>query len=337
MFSSFMHASRLTSTASKWIGIRPMLAATTAILMSGCGGSSEPLNPGKITAFVSVPPQAKLVRAIGGEHVVVEVLAGPGKDPHDFSPSSKQTMSLGRAEVWFTTRMPFEKRMTKKVQSNAKRLLIVDTTEGQPLHPASQNQAGHTESAEDSHADHDHGHDHEHHHHDHSAGDPHLWLSPPLLKLQAQKIANTLTAIAPEQSTVFEENLKSIQTEIEGVHSDLEKSLAPHRGATFLAYHGAFGWFAEAYGLNQEIIEYGGRSPETKRLRSTIEKAKAKGIKVVFTQPQFDRRSAEAVAEGLDGKVIEIDPLAEDLFVNLRKIGEQLVADLSTHSPGDSQ
>ena len=314
----------------KPIGIRLVLAVAATTMLSGCGGSSEPLNPGKVTAFVSVPPQAKLVSAIGGEHVVVEVLAGPGKDPHDFSPSSKQTMSLGRAEVWFTTRMPFEKRMVGKVQSNAKRLLVVDTTEGQPLNPPSQNQPGH----EDSHAGHDHDHDH---HHDHSAGDPHLWLSPPLLKLQAKKIAETLTELAPEQSAIFETNLKALQTEIDSVHLELEKTLAPYRGATFLAYHGAFGWFADAYGLNQEIIEYGGRSPETKRLRSIIEKAKASGIKVVFTQPQFDRNSAEAVAEGLGGKVIEIDPLAEDLFANLRDIGKQLATDLATHSPVESQ
>jgi len=313
-----------------------MLAAMTAGLLSGCGGSSEPLNPGKVTVFVSVPPQASLVKSIGGEHVVVEVLAGPGKDPHDFSPSSKQTMNLGRAEVWFTTRMPFERRMTKKVQSNAKRLLIVDTTAGQPLHPTSQPRAEHSDTAEDSHAGHDHGHGHDHDH-DHSAGDPHLWLSPPLLKLQAEKITDTLVELAPEHSVDFQTNLKTLQTQIDSLHSELENSLTPHRGATFLAYHGAFGWFADAYGLKQEVIEYGGRSPETKRLRAIIEKAKASGIKVVFTQPQFDRRSAEAVAEGLGGKVIEIDPLAEDLFANLRSIGGQLVADLSTHSPGESK
>ena len=333
MFTSFSHRPVIIRPILKRLAVFVLLPATAAFLLSGCGGSSEPLNPGKVTAFVSVPPQASLVSAIGGEHVVVEVLAGPGKDPHAFSPSSKQTMNLGRAEVWFTTRMPFERRMTKKVQSNAKRLRIVDTTEGQPLHPTSQPQAMH-DDAEDSHQ----GHDHEHGHlHDHSAGDPHLWLSPPLLKLQAQTIAETLTQLAPEHAADFEANLQSLQAKIDSLHSELEKSLASHRGATFLAYHGAFGWFADAYGLKQKVIEYGGRSPETKRLLAIIEMARADGIKVVFTQPQFDRRSAEAVAKGLGGKVIEIDPLAEDLFANLRSIAKQLVTDLSTHSPSSAQ
>lgn len=325
-----MHQFLITRSILARLAALVMLAVTTAVLLSGCGGSSEPINPGKITVFVSVPPQATLVNAIGGEHVVAEVLAGPGKDPHAFSPSSKQTMNLGRAEVWFTTRMPFERRMTKKVQSNAKRLLIVDASQGQPLHPPSQFRTKTNGSDEHNHDDH--GHDH-----DHSAGDPHLWLSPPLLKLQAQIIADTLTKLAPEHGADFQTNLNLLQAQIDRLHSDLEKSLAPHRGAAFLAYHGAFGWFADAYGLKQEIIEYGGRSPETKRLLAIIEKAKADGIKVVFTQPQFDRRSAAAVAKGLGGKVIEIDPLAEDLFSNLHNIGKQLVIDLSTHSPSQSQ
>lgn len=307
-----------------------ILTLTMAALLSSCGESSAPLNPGKITVFVSVPPQAALINAIGGEHVVTEVLAGPGKDPHAFSPSSKQTMNLGRAEVWFTTRMPFERRMTKKVQSNAKRLLIVDTSKGQPLHPPSQIRPKANVNDDHNHASHDHD-------HDHPAGDPHLWLSPPMLKLQAQIIADTLTELAPEHAADFQANLNGLQTQLDRLHSELETSLAAHRGAVFLAYHGAFGWFADAYGLKQEVIEYGGRSPETKRLLAIIEKARADGIKVVFTQPQFDRRSADAIAKGLGGKVIEIDPLAEDLFANLRNIGKQLVTDLSTHSPGESQ
>lgn len=330
MSSSITHRPLIIRPSLTGLGACMILTLTVAALLSGCGGSSEPLNPGKITAFVSVPPQATLVNAIGGEHVTVEVLAGPGKDPHAFSPSSKQTMNLGRAEIWFTTRMPFERRMTKKVQANAKRLLIVDTSKGQPLHPESQPRSRSGDA--DEHAGHDHDHDH-----DHSAGDPHLWLSPPILKIQAQIIADALTKSDPEHAADFQANLDKLQAQIDSLHADLEKSLAPHRGATFLAYHGAFGWFADSYGLKQEIIEYGGRSPETKRLRAIIEKAKADGIKVVFTQPQFDRRSADAVAAGLGGKVIEIDPLAEDLFSNLRSIGKQLVTDLSTHSPGESQ
>lgn len=314
---------RLPISRSTVFGTGSIVALAAAMLLSSCGGSSEPLNAGKITAYVSVPPQATLVSVIGGEHVVVEILAGAGKDPHDFSPSPKQAMNLGRAEVWFTTRMPFERSMAKKVHSNARRLRIVDTTEGQPSYPASQPNPD--ESA--AHDDH-HGHDHDHAH-DHSDGDPHLWLSPPHLKLQAEKIAATLAELAPEHGADFQANLTTLESQIDQVHAEIDKDLAPYRGATFLAYHGAFAWFADAYGLKQEAIEFGGRSPETKRLRQIIENARATGIRAVFTQPQFDRRSAEAVAKGLGGSVIDIDPLAEDLFGNLRHIAEQLGSALS--------
>ena len=313
-----------------------LVASATCCLsiLTGCGGSSEPLNPGKVTAFVSVPPQATIVKAIGGDHVVVETLAGAGKDPHDFSPSTRQTVSLGRAEVWFTTRMPFERSMKKKVGDNAKHLKIVDITDGAPDFPESQPTPDH----EDAHADHDdHGHDHDHHHHhDHSAGDPHLWLAPRYLKSQAQFIASSLSELDPTNAAEFASNLKKFGQQIDELDAELAKTLAPHKGATFLAYHGAFAWFADAYGLKQEVIEFAGKSPETKRLLSIIENAKQAGIRVVFTQPQYDPKSAQTVASGLDGKVVNIDPLAPDLFANLSSIANELAAALAS-SPAPAE
>jgi zinc transport system substrate-binding protein len=301
-------------------------------LLSGCGGSSEPLNPGKVTAFVSVPPQATVVQAIGGERVVVETLAGAGKDPHDFSPSTRQTVSLGRAEVWFTTRMPFERGMKKKVGKNAKSLKIVDITEGAPEFPESQPTPDHEGEGEDAHADHhDHDHDH-HHHHDHSAGDPHLWLAPAYLKSQAQLVAASLSELDPTHASEFAANLKAFEQQLDDLDAELEKTLAPHKGATFLAYHGAFAWFADAYGLKQEVIEFAGKAPETKSLLGIIEKANAAGIRVVFTQPQYDPKSAQTVAAGLNGKVVNIDPLAADLFSNLRSITNELAAALASQA-----
>ena len=232
--------------------------------------------------------------------------------------------------------MPFERSMKERVGKNAKRLKIVDTTEGAPLFPASQAQPDHHDHdhGHDAHQGHDHDHhDHGHHHHDHSAGDPHLWLSPGHVKDQAVKVAAALIEVDPDNRAIYESNTVTFAEQLGELHAELETALAPHMGATFLAYHGAFGWFADAYGLTQETVEFAGRAPETKRLRGIIDKAKQAGISVVFTQPQYDPASAKAVAEGLGGTVVTIDPLARDLFANLRSIADELATALSASEP----
>jgi zinc transport system substrate-binding protein len=51
-----------------------------------------------------------------------------------------------------------------------------------------------------------------------------------------------------------------------------------------------------------------------------IETAKTKGIDVILVQRQFDTHSAEAIASEIGGRVIELDPLAEDWLANMRTI-----------------
>ena len=104
--------------------------------------------------------------------------------------------------------------------------------------------------------------------------------------------------------------------------------MEPYLGATFFVYHPAFGYFADAYGLYQEPVETGGQSPTPKALTAFIENAKKEGAKVIFVQPQFDQRNAETVAKAIGGKVVPLDPLAEDVLGNLKTIADSIATAL---------
>ena len=67
-------------------------------------------------------------------------------------------------------------------------------------------------------------------------------------------------------------------------------------------FHPGFGYFADAYGLKQEAVEAGGRTPAAKQLRVLIEQARADGVKTIFVQPQFAPQSAQVVAEAIGGE-----------------------------------
>ena len=54
------------------------------------------------------------------------------------------------------------------------------------------------------------------------------------------------------------------------------------------------------------------------------EEAKKEGIKVVFVQKQFSKQSAETVADAIEGRVVQIDPLAREYLSNMKEIAEAL-------------
>lgn len=317
-----------------------------AAMLSGCGVKSAPREAGDgdrgtIRAVVSVPPQAEFVRRVGGDHVEVEVLVGDGQDPHTFSPTPSQMTALGRADVLFTVGMPFEQTLVEKIAEAGSGPKVVDTGAGfekialqcdHPSHAAGgeghaeehghADGHGHEEGHEDGHDD---GHDHEHH-----EPDPHIWLAPNLIKVQAGHIEAALAEAAPEHAAEFQQNRAALDAELDELHAALSEQMDPHIGERFYVFHPAFGYFGHTYGIDQVAVEVNGNSPTPKELSDFIAMAKGEGVKVLFTQPQFDPRAAETVAEALGAQVVPLDPLAPDVLANLRRIADAIAAGFSS-------
>jgi len=79
----------------------------------------------------------------------------------------------------------------------------------------------------------------------------------------------------------------------------------------------------------QVPVEVGGREPGPRQLADLIERAQRDSVRVVFVQPQFSTRSAEAVADAIDGAVVPINPLSYDYLGNMRLIADQIASGLS--------
>jgi zinc transport system substrate-binding protein len=266
------------------------------------------------------------VESIGGDFFDVQTLASESDDPHTFSPTPKDVVQLSSAQVYFTAELPFERALLEKLEESKFAPLEINLINGLETLDGS---CDHPSQDDHSHDDHDHEHshdDHDHSAHDHSGLDPHVWLSPAHLIEQVSIISSALrelTDSAEEKEQIDERTLELIFN-ITATDKELVTALAPMRGETFYVYHGAFGYFARAYGLVQKSVELNGRSPEPKALVNLIEQAKKDEVSVIFVQPQFDSTSAKALAEAIDGKVIPIDPLAKNVLENLISIAEKI-------------
>jgi zinc transport system substrate-binding protein len=265
---------------------------------------------GKPTVIVSIPPQKAFIEALTGTEVDVIVLIQPGQNPTNFALSPRAMAEIGKASHYFSIGVPMETGLLPKLQSSYPQLKIVDTA------------AGIRKRSLESHF-HDHGEGEDGHEH---AQDPHIWLSPGLVKIQLRHYMRELVELLPENRTFLEENRTTFLEKLEMVDNTLKTTLRPLKGATVFVYHPAFGYFLERYGLKQETVEIEGKQPSPKQLRWLVKLAAEFDAKTIFVQPQFERKAAQTLADAIGGKVEIIDPLSEDYLDNLIHMGETILA-----------
>ncbi|MEW6347737.1 MAG: zinc ABC transporter substrate-binding protein [Thermodesulfobacteriota bacterium] len=292
------------------------------VALSSHSSASDAEPGGRIKVFVSIVPQAYFVERIGGPHVEVKVLVGPGMDVHTFEPSPRTVTDLAKARILFRIGLPYEDVLVAKIGSTFKNLEVVDTRRGIPLRE--------TEEGEEAHGHGEASHNaKEADHHGKGEKDPHIWLAPRLVKIQAENMCRALQRIDPARAEEYAKNLGAFLADLDTLDAELSQALAPVRGKTFFVFHSAFGYFADAYGLKQEAVETGGKEPSARRLAKLITQAKEDGVRVIFVQPQFSQKSSEALASAIGGAVVPVDDLARDYLANMKSIAEKVRTALS--------
>jgi zinc transport system substrate-binding protein len=94
-----------------------------------------------------------------------------------------------------------------------------------------------------------------------------------------------------------------------------------------MIYHPALSYFARDYGLHQISIEEGGKEPSPAHLKEIIEVCKTEKVRIVFIQPEFDRRNAEVMAKETGTRIVPINPLSYNWEEEMIKIAKELAAD----------
>jgi zinc transport system substrate-binding protein len=293
-------------------------AAALALGPAACAPESDAPAP-RLGAFVCLLPQAWFVQRIGGPRVQVDTLVAPGQSPHTYEPTPRQIARLAQAQVYFSVGFPFEKLLLEKVTADNPHLRVVDSRAGVKLRYFTDEEAAHEEA--------EHGAERDHHHsnnEDAREPDPHFWLSPRDASIMAANIAKGLEEVDPGHAAEYQDRLRSLQADLDQTDAALAKALAPLKGRPLFVYHPAFGYFADAYGLKQVAVEIEGKEPSARQLAALIDRARREGARVIFVQPQFSAKSADAVAKTLGGVVVPMDDLAPDYLANLNDMAAKI-------------
>ena len=98
----------------------------------------------------------------------------------------------------------------------------------------------HDDHGDEEHADHD---EHGHEGHDHGAHDPHAWLSPQNASVWLNVIAAQLSAADPDNAGAYFANAAAARSELEALSAEINATLDPVRGGSFIVFHDAYQYF----------------------------------------------------------------------------------------------
>jgi zinc transport system substrate-binding protein len=268
-------------------------------------------NSKPIEIFVSILPQMDFVERIGGDRVSVHVMVGPGQSPATYEPTPRQMTKLTEADIYFRIGTPFENVWMDRIRASNPSLTIIDARDTIKLRDFAHNESLLEPLAENR-------------AHSHGLKDPHIWTNPLNVKIFMQHFTDTLVAMYPDNKTFFENNYRLLATQLDDLDSKIQAIFQNNSKKEFLVFHPSWGYFADRYGLMQIAIELEGKTPNAKDLASVIDYANQHKIGHVFVQAQFSKKDAQAVANAINGKVIPVDPLAEDYMNNLLVVAQKI-------------
>lgn len=265
------------------------------VFLTGCAAAPEA--GGRIQVAVSVPPQAEIVRRIGGGRVAVESLAAPGASDEDLSLSPRKAVSLERADLYVKVGHPaygVEARYVDPFLARHPNIRVVDMSRGIDLI---------------------------HDDHGHEGGDPHVWVAPETVAVAARNIAAALSDLDPGHAPEYRANLDLFLKDLDRLDREIRSRLQGGQRA-FLVYHPSWAYFARQYGLEQIAIEAEGKEPSAASLIETIEHAREEGAQVLLVaQP---RKSAQVLADEIDGRIVTADPQSTDWEGTLLRVADAL-------------
>ena len=277
---------------TSWTRTAALLAAGVSSFLSCNPDEAPSQREKKIEVVVSILPQAEFVEKVGGGRVRVKVMIPPGASPHTYEPAPARLAEAGRAALYIAvgSGLSFERIWLEKLKALHPEMRVVASAEGI----------------------------------ERIGRDPHVWLSPKLAGLMVRRVCQALSRIDPGHRAAYERNRDAYLHELDGLDRKIRRIVRETGLRSFMVYHPSWGYFAREYGLEQLAVETEGKDPTPRRLARLVDLARQRKVKAIFVSPQFDRRSAQALADEIGARIFVVDPLPRHYVEELDRFADRL-------------
>jgi zinc transport system substrate-binding protein len=266
-------------------------------LMTGCSQSAETgQSSDKPVVAVTIVPEQTFVEAVCGDLVDLVTLVPPGNSPENYEPTPQEMADFSQASLYFTIGVPTE---DANILANTGDVTVVALEDAvAELYPDRTFEDG--------------------------GRDPHIWLSPKRVAVMIDTICAEMSQLDPDNVSTYQANAQNYKDQLQEVDAEITAALSGVTNKTFIAYHPAFGYLADDYGLTMVALEEEGKEATPQQLQAAIDLAKAQNIKVIFYQEEIDSSQSQAFAEELGGQTIQLEPLSADYINNMRKMAQTM-------------
>jgi zinc transport system substrate-binding protein len=234
----------------------------------------------RLAVVASIHPIADIAERVGGSLAEVQVLLPAGTSPHTFEPTPREMRLLSKADLFLAVGLGLEHWAGTLVDAADGRGRQVMVSKGVPL----------------------------------LGGDPpnpHIWLDPLRAKVIAANIANAYEHLLPDRAPMIVEQRRRVSASLDSLHHWIAEMLDKLTTRRFVAFHPAWVYFAERYGLEQVAVieEFPGKEPSPRYLAQLIGLTREVGVPVIFAEPQLNPKVARILAEEAGVGVAVVDPL----------------------------
>ena len=259
----------------RWIGA---FAAATLFLAALLPAPRALADSVPLTVVTTTGMIADAARKVGGSHVQVRALMGPGVDPHAYRQTRTDIAAMTRADLVLWHGLYLEAQLEEFMQALAARRHVVAVAEALPR----EHLLGHD--------DYD------------NQFDPHVWMDPDKWAGVVTAVRDALIEARPQARAGFEANAARHLAEIELLAAYARTALdsVPAERRVLLTAHDAFNYFGAAYGF--EVIGIQGISTESEaglaRIADLVDLLVERGIGAAFVESSVSDRNVQAVIEG---------------------------------------
>ena len=226
----------------------------------------------KVLATFSI--LADIVKNVGGDRIEVATLVGPNGDAHVYEPAPSDARKVADAKLVFVNGLGFEGWMGRLTTASGTKAPVVVATAG--IMPRKLQERGQSEI------------------------DPHAWQSVGNAKIYAANVREALIAADPAGKAAYQANAAAYLGKLDDLDREVRTALAaiPPERRKIISTHNAFGYFAEAYGI--EFIAPQGMStdaePSARDVARIITQVKIQKIPAVFLENITDPRLMRQIA-----------------------------------------
>lgn len=271
-----------------------LLVILSVFMAVGCT-KSQNQEIAKVKVVATTTMLADLAKEIGGEHVEVKGLMGPGIDPHLYKASAGDVNLIQQADLVLYNGLDLESKLGeifKELENKQK--VVVKITQGLPDADLLMDEE--------------------------SGGyDPHIWFDVNLWKKASDNLLNGLIEVDPDNRNEFTKNHESYVKELEELDLFVKDQikLIPESSRVIITAHDAFQYFGKAYGM--EVLGLQGISTEAEAGTADVKKLAdyivERKIKAIFVESSVNRRNIEALQEAVKAQGFDV------------KIGGELYSD----------